>query len=82
MDNITPKQADVVKEMARQDLGRTMTQIGEACGIEHFKASSWAASALKSLMQRGYVTRSVAEDGRILYSLTLTGIRLAQDLMS
>lgn len=76
----TLKQADVLKELHRQKLGRTPTQIGEACGLEYARASSWACSALKPLVENGYALRHKAEDGTIRYSLTESGKTLARDL--
>lgn len=72
MKVLTAKQLGILKVLHKRPHGLSPTQIGEACGKDYATASSWAASALKSLVAQELVSRRQG-DGRVLYAITDKG---------
>lgn len=67
MRPLTIKEQTILKVVKSSPHGASPTTIGMSCGQPYHKASSWASSALRVLVERGLIERIQPEPSVVLY---------------
>lgn len=76
MDVLTPKQMQILRTLYAQGASMSPTGMGMACGQPYRKASSWASSGIKALVEKGYVRRAPGST----YELTKAGKMVGEEV--